>query len=101
MVRRINFKQGLNLILDKPTTNLQESGNSVGKTTVLRLIDACLGSEGDDIWQDAEFKKSINQDVFDFLHGNVPVFISLTVEDPIRGVRTIVRSFEGASRPQT
>ena|SRR5579863_201620 len=70
VVRTLPFKPGLNLILDKPTPASTQSGNSVGKTTVLRLIDFCLGSDGDDIWQDPEFK-SINQDVFDFLHGTV------------------------------
>src|SRR5437879_2088027 len=98
VVRRVPFKPGLNLILDKPTATLKDSGNSIGKTTVLRLIDCCLGSDGDDIWQDAEFKKNINQDVYDFLHGQVPVFMSLTIEDSIRGKHTLIRSFAGGNR---
>src|SRR4051794_17497424 len=93
VVRRVGFKPGLNLILDKPTAQSKESGNSVGKTTVLRLIDFCLGSNGDDIWQDSEFKNNINQDVYDFLHGDVPVQVSLTVGDPVRGSNTLQRSF--------
>jgi uncharacterized protein YydD (DUF2326 family) len=92
-VRSVKFKPGLNLILDKPTTKLTQSGNSIGKTTVLRLIDFCLGSNGDDIWQDSEFKKSVNQDVYDFLHGSVPVSITLEIEDDIRGKHLVLRSF--------
>lgn len=80
IIREICFKVGLNLILDKPTASRTQSGNSLGKTTVLRLIDYCLGSDGDDIWQDAEFK-SINQEVFNFLHGYNPVSVALYIND--------------------
>lgn len=45
-VRTVPFKSGLNLIIDKPTAAATESGNSIGKTTVLRLIDFCFGSQG-------------------------------------------------------
>lgn len=93
VVRSIEFKQGLNLILDKPTQESIQSGNNVGKTTVLRLIDFCLGSDGDDIWQDSEFK-SVNQDVYDYLHGSVPVSIAMTVENIIRETQyCLKRSF--------
>lgn len=79
VVRSIKFKQGLNLILDKPTDKSTQSGNNVGKTTVLRLIDYCLGSDGTDIWEDPEFK-TINQEVFDYLFGALPVSASLVVK---------------------
>lgn len=92
VVRTLPFKRGLNLILDKPTPASTQSGNSVGKTTVLRLIDFCLGSDGDDIWQDPEFK-SVNQDVYDFLHGTVPVSVTLKIEDPVRGTHQLSRTF--------
>jgi uncharacterized protein YydD (DUF2326 family) len=97
LIRRIEFKKGLNLILDKPAASATRTGNSIGKTTVLRLIDCCLGSEAADIWQDPEFK-IINQEVYDFLHGAVPVLITLTLDDPIRGQHTLFRSFEGGNR---
>jgi uncharacterized protein YydD (DUF2326 family) len=93
VVRSITFKSGLNLILDKPAPTATHSGNSVGKTTALRLIDFCLGSEGDDIWQDAEFKSNINQDVYNFLHGPGNVTITLGIEDEARGSHTLLRSF--------
>jgi uncharacterized protein YydD (DUF2326 family) len=85
----------LNLILDTPTSAKTKSGNSIGKTTVLRLIDFCFGSDGNDIWEDAEFK-SKNQEVYDFLHGKVPVSISLEIEDPSRGKHTLRRYFTEA-----
>lgn len=93
-LREVAFKHGLNLILDKPTNSGKQSGNNVGKTTVLRLIDFCLGSDGDEIWQDSEFKGSINQDVFDLLHGTPAVFINLKISDKFRGVHSFRRSFK-------
>ena len=39
-IREINFRKGINLIVDESSSaNKTDSGNSVGKTTVLRLID--------------------------------------------------------------
>lgn len=94
ILREIKFKQGLNLILDKPTVSGKQSGNNLGKTTVLRLIDFCLGSDGAEIWQDPEFKGSINQDVFDLLHGTPAVSITLELFDQIRGRHSLRRSFK-------
>jgi len=100
IVRSIPFKNGLNLILDKPTSKKTQSGNNLGKTTVLRLIDFCLGSDGDDIWQDSEFKKSINQDVYDFLHGTVPVSVELALM-PGNGTQVLLaRSFNAKRNDQ-
>ena len=92
IVREVTFKRGLNLVIDKPTVALTKSGNSVGKTTVLRLIDFCFGSDGNDIWEDDEFK-TVNQDVFDFLHGTVPVSVLLKTADSIRGSHVLCRTF--------
>ena len=48
LIRDITFIKGINLIVDETTTSDRtESGNNVGKTTVLRLIDFCLGGGGD------------------------------------------------------
>ena len=53
LIREIKFHKGLNLIVDEtPGANLQKSGNSVGKTTVIRLVDYCLDSNGKNIWYD-------------------------------------------------
>ncbi len=78
IARVVTFKNGLNLILDAPTASATQSGNNVGKTTCLRVIDFCLGSEGADIWTDDEFKK-VNQEVFDYLHGAIEVRAVLRV----------------------
>jgi uncharacterized protein YydD (DUF2326 family) len=44
IIRELTFSTGLNLIIDKtPTTNEQLTGNNVGKTTVLKLVDFLLG----------------------------------------------------------
>ncbi len=92
VIRRISFLKGLNLILDKPTSTTSATGNSVGKTTVLRLIDYCLGSDGSDIWEDSEFK-TINQEVYDFLHDRVPVEVTLALFDEVQGGFVLRRFF--------
>jgi uncharacterized protein YydD (DUF2326 family) len=92
VIRNIEFKQGLNLILDKPTEKPTATGNNLGKTTVLRLIDFCLGSDGNDIWEDSEFK-TVNQDVYDFLHGQSSVEIRLDVTRSNGGSSTLRRFF--------
>ncbi len=100
VVRDLRFKPGLNLILDKPTDQSIHSGNNVGKTTVLRLVDFCLGSEGDDIWQDPEFKNNINQDVYDYLHGIEPVSITLIVKRTGGGTYRLTRLFQSKHRTE-
>ena len=47
VIRNVSFLMGLNFIIDETTTDSKkESGNNVGKTTVLRLIDFCLDGDG-------------------------------------------------------
>jgi uncharacterized protein YydD (DUF2326 family) len=66
-IRHIAFKPGVNLIVDTSSTdNQKDSGNNVGKTTVLRLVDYCLGGEAKAIYLDPEFKQT-NSTVKDFL----------------------------------
>jgi uncharacterized protein YydD (DUF2326 family) len=43
-IREITFKKGMNYIVDS-SLQTDGKGNSVGKTTVLRLIDICLGAK--------------------------------------------------------
>lgn len=100
IVRDIRFKQGLNLILDKPTEQSTQSGNNVGKTTVLRLIDFCFGSDGDDIWQDSEFKKNINQEVYNYLHGTLPVSVKLVIKRASGMDCTLTRLFALKKHPE-
>lgn len=78
-LRKIDFKKGVNLIVDTtPESKTKETGNDVGKTTVLRLVDYCLGSKGKDIYQGIEFKTT-DTNIEQFLINNrVEVSICLT-----------------------
>ncbi len=71
IIREISFHKGINLIVDETTEkDPTKSGNNVGKTTVLRLIDYCLGSSGKNIYHDEEFKNHTNVEVEEFLTEN-------------------------------
>lgn len=75
-IRKIKFnKKGLSLIIDNTPTNVidSRSGNNVGKTTFLRSIDFCLGSDGKNLYQDKETKND-NVEVKQFLHNNKIIF---------------------------
>lgn len=81
LVREIFFRKGLNLIVDEtPDTDDKVSGNNVGKTSVLRLIDYCLGSKQQNIYQDPEFKNKTNTSVENFLK-DTNVLVTLTLVD--------------------
>lgn len=58
VIRDIEFTSGLNLIIDNtPSTDDKLTGNNVGKTTVLKLVDFCLGAAPALIYTDTENKK--------------------------------------------
>ena len=80
LVRRIDFHQGLNLIVDETPAGNEETGNNVGKTTVLRLIDFCFGSDGSKIYSATEGTKVVNEEVKNFLI-NTEVMITLCLTD--------------------
>lgn len=84
LIRKIEFHKGLNLIVDETKTfDKKESGNNVGKTTVLRLIDFCLGGKGENIYKDPEFKeKGSNAIIERFLKTN-NVIITLILKEEI------------------
>lgn len=68
LIRDIQFHAGLNLIVDEtPADKQQSTGNNVGKTTVLRLIDLCLGGDPKRIYTDPENPKSEYAEVKQFL----------------------------------
>lgn len=54
--REINFHDGLNLITNKK--NVGRSGNSVGKSTLSRVVDYLFMASIDPIYIDPEFKKA-------------------------------------------
>lgn len=84
LIRSIPFHKGLNLIVDETTSGEKtQSGNNVGKTTVLRLIDFCLGSDGKNIYTDPEYKGSNNSNanVESYLKDNNITISLLLVDD--------------------
>ncbi|WP_299096003.1 DUF2326 domain-containing protein [uncultured Bacteroides sp.] len=79
LVRNIEFHSGLNLIVDNtPENDRTETGNSVGKTTVLRLVDFCLGKDGKVIYTDPADNGSVHTEVKEFLQ-NTKVEVELTM----------------------
>lgn len=83
IIREIFFKRGVNLIVDETSEaqRLQATGNNVGKTTVLRLIDYCLGAKGDEIYKDSEFSGQPNTDIEVFLKQTEVVITLEMVEE--------------------
>ena len=82
VIREINFHEGLNLIVDDtPSENFKETGNNVGKTTILMLIDFCLGANPKSIYIDPENKKEEYKLVKDFLINNKILITLLLKED--------------------
>jgi uncharacterized protein YydD (DUF2326 family) len=68
IIRSIPFHMGMNLIIDEtPKQTGKETGNSVGKTTVLKLIDFCLGGNAKNIYTDTENQKNEYTVVKEFL----------------------------------
>ncbi len=83
LIRSIPFHKGINLVVDETkSSDKKESGNNVGKTTVLRLIDFCLGGSGDNIYKDTEFKDKVNAKIEEFLKDN-NVIITLTLAEDL------------------
>jgi uncharacterized protein YydD (DUF2326 family) len=79
VIRDIPFRPGLNLIVDEtPTNSGQTTGNNVGKTTVLKLIDMCLGAEPKRIYTDLENPRVEYADVKRFLV-DTKVLVRLTL----------------------
>jgi uncharacterized protein YydD (DUF2326 family) len=81
LIRNILFQKGANLILDyTEQANKTKSGNNVGKTTVLKLIDFCLGGKAKSIYIDPEFKTS-NKEVETFLINQKVIITLILVDD--------------------
>ena len=94
IIREINFRMGINLIIDESEGKV--TGNSVGKTTVLKLIDFCLGANPKTIYQDPESKKDIYKLVKDFLttkNITITLCISENLHDEDAKTYTIERNF--------
>ncbi|WP_421345423.1 DUF2326 domain-containing protein [Aeromonas veronii] len=97
VVRNIKFHLGMNLIVDETKTNNEQlTGNNVGKTTVLKLINFCLGSDGKEIYTDPETKRGEYILVKNYLiEKKVIITLVLTSDltDPTAPTFTIERNF--------
>ncbi len=83
IIRDIQFRLGLNLIVDEtPVVTGKETGNNVGKTTVLKLIDFCLGASAKGIYSDHENRRNEYKLVKDFLIEK-KVCVSLVLKDDL------------------
>ena len=94
IIRNIKFRNGINLIVDESEGKI--TGNSVGKTTVLKLIDFCFGANKKIIWQDPENKKQVNKLVKNYLIDNeilITLCLSENLEDDNSKEILIERNF--------
>lgn len=68
IIREVVFNEkGLNLIVDNTSEDVIESGNSVGKSTAIKIIDLCLGAKSvRELYYDSD-TKSENVKVREFL----------------------------------
>ena len=71
IIQDIKFRlTGLNLIVDNTSEEFKESGNSVGKSTAIKIIDLCLGAKSvNQLYYDSD-TRSENLEVKDFLQEN-------------------------------
>lgn len=96
-IQDIKFSSGLNLIIDNtPVEDVKSTGNNVGKTTVLKLIDFCLGANANIIYTDTENKKETYDIVKDFLiEEEIVITLTLTedLKDPNAKQLEIQRNF--------
>lgn len=82
IIRTIDFHNGINLIVDEtPGIKDTATGNNVGKTTVLMLVDFCLGGDAKQIYTEPEHKKEEYKLVKDFLIDNQVVIMLVLKED--------------------
>lgn len=70
-VRKVHFKKGLNLIVGRIDEN--GSSNNLGKTTLIRSLNFCLGGKLKEFYEDEESKVT-NKTVKDFITVNQLVF---------------------------
>lgn len=84
LIRDMEFHAGLNLIIDDTKDiSTKTTGNNVGKTTVLKLIDFCLGADSKIIYTDTENKKNTYDVVKKFLVDEQVIITLILVEDII------------------
>ena len=103
ILRDIRFHKGLNLIVDEtisaesPTT----TGNNVGKTTVLKLVDYCLGAKAGIVYADPERRSAEYTAVRTYLEErSVEVLLELVddLDDSVSRRVVIERNFARGRR---
>lgn len=90
VIRELIFRKGINLIVDETpeTINLEmdrgneKTGNNVGKTTVLKLIDFCLAGNAKSIYSDPENPKQTYDVVKNYLIDN-EILITLVLKEDL------------------
>lgn len=93
LVRMIEFHRGLNLIIDETPEGTEDTGNNVGKTTLLRLIDFCMGGDAKPIYTTDGVE---NTDVKKFLidtEAEVELKLVDSLDNPVAREVTIRRNF--------
>lgn len=88
IIREMFFKKGINLIVDETPimddenlNNEKKTGNNVGKTTVLKLIDFCLGAKANSIYSDTDSGKQVYTLVKEYLVDNNVLITLVLTED--------------------
>lgn len=69
VIRDITFQDGINII-----TSEGSNGNQIGKSTTLRVINFCLGSDGDRIWKDPDSGVT-HHDIYDLVTSGLITFV--------------------------
>ena len=87
VLRELHFRKGINLIVDDTpisTSDVNElkTGNNVGKTTVLKLIDFCFGAKAKNIYSDPENRHQDYELVKNFLV-DYKVVITLVLKEDL------------------
>lgn len=101
LIRDIRFHAGMNLIVDEtPVTDQKVTGNNVGKTTVLALIDFCLGAKAKGIYTDPENKKAEDTLVKNFLI-DTDVLVTLTLGSATNSEPSADLVIERSFKPRT
>ena len=97
IIRELKFDFGLNLIIDETTpSDSKSTGNNVGKTTILKLIDVCLGANPSIVYSDTENKKEVYDLVKEYLFSEkvlITLVLSDDLSDPKARTVTIQRNF--------
>ena len=69
VIRDITFQDGINII-----TSEGSNGNQIGKSTTLRVINFCLGSDGNRIWKDPDSGVT-NEEIYKLVTSGLVTFV--------------------------